>query len=103
MQLLSGGQWVISEVIKGLSHQIDFDPPSGLAKRWYPLGTQGLIVLDPAVRFGRPTIIGKGIEALNVYDLFIAEKRNEEAVHSWLNLTHPEVKAAVAFEEKLAA
>ena len=73
MELLSGGQWVISSVIKQLGHQIEFDSPTGFAKRWYPLGQNGLIVLDPNISFGNPSIVNRGITTANVYDFFLAE------------------------------
>jgi uncharacterized protein (DUF433 family) len=103
LELLSGGQWVISSVIEDLAHQIDFDPPSELARRWYPLGSNGLIVLDPFVSFGRPTIVGKGVATSNVYDFFVAEGQVTRPVCKWLSLTRLEVEAAVEFEEQLAA
>ena len=103
LQLLTHGQWVIPQVIKELAHQIEFDHPSGLARRWYPLGPTGLIVLDPSICFGRPTIVGKGVNTLNIYDFFVAEDREAKAVSRWLSLTEREVAAAVEFEEKIAA
>jgi len=103
LQLLSGGQWVITEVITKLAHQIDFEQPSGLARRWYPLGPDQPVVLDPLISFGRPTIVGKGVATLNVYDFFMAEGRNQKAACKWLNLAPHEVEAAVTFEQKLAA
>ena len=44
LQLLSGGQWVIAPIIQQLAEQIEFDAPTGLARRWYPMGRSGLIV-----------------------------------------------------------
>jgi len=38
----------------------------------------------------------------NIYDFFIAENKKTKAVCRWLDLTQPEVEAAVKFEEKLA-
>ena len=103
MELLSGGQWVISSIIKELSHQIDFHETTGFAQRWFPLGPKGLVVLDPAVSFGQPAITGKGISTLNIYDFFIGEQENLEKVCSWMNLFPEEVKAAVFFEQSLIA
>lgn len=103
LQLLSGGQWTIPGVIKGLAHQINFDSPTGLARRWYPLGPKGLIMLDPLISFGRPTIVGKGIATANVHDFFVAEGNRTRPVQRWMGLTLPEIKAAVGFEQKLAA
>jgi uncharacterized protein (DUF433 family) len=103
LELLSGGQWVIAQVIKQLAQQIEFDRPTGFARRWYPLGPNGLVVLDPSISFGRPTIRERGVPTANVYDLYLGERENIESVCSWMNLDKKEVKAAVDFEIQLAA
>ena len=103
LELLSGGQWVIPGIIKDLAHHIVFDTLSGLARRWYPRGPDGLVILDPFVSFGRPTIIGKAVVTSNVYDFYVAEGRRPRPVCRWFDLSQPEVEAAVEFEERLAA
>lgn len=103
LQLLSGGQWVIASIIQQLAEQIEFDTPTGLARRWYPMGREGLIVLDPMLSFGRPTIAGRGVATANVYDFYVGERRNVRVVRDWLDLADEEVEAAVEFEERLAA
>ena len=103
LELLSGGQWVIAPVIMELAHQIDFDMPTGFAQRWYPLGPNGLIVLDPRISFGKPTLVGRGVATANIYDLFLGEGENVKSVCSWMNLERKEVQAAVTFERQLAA
>ena len=103
LELLSGGQWVIPEVIKELAHQIDFDEATDLARRWYPMGPEGLVVLDPLISFGRPAIIGSGITTGNIFDFFLAEDRQQRPVCRWMALSPPEVSAAVRFEEQFTA
>jgi len=103
LELLSDGQWVIAPIIKQLAHQIEFDKPSGLAQRWYPLGQNTPVVLDPLISFGRPTIVGKGIATANVYDFFEAENKKLSRVKKWMDLTTSEIKAAVYFEQRLNA
>ena len=103
LQLLSGGQWVIAPIIQQLSHQIDFDAPTSLARRWFPMGPNGLIVLDPAVSFGRPSIVGRGIATSNIYDFYIAENKRIKHLCYWMDLTPQEAEAAVNFEEHLVA
>lgn len=103
LELLSGGQWVIAPIIEQLADQIRFDEPTGFAKRWYPLGPDGLIVLDPGVSFGKPTIVGRGVATANIYDFFLGERGNIERTCSWLNLESQEVEAAVSFERYLVA
>ena len=103
LELLSGGQWVIASIIKQLADQIEFDKPTGFAERWYPLGPDGLIVLDPRISFGKPTIVGRGIATANIYDFFLGEGENIGRVCSWLNLESQEVEAAISFERYLVA
>lgn len=103
LELLSGGHWVIAKFIKELAHKVDFDEPSGFAKRWYPFGPDGLVVLDPKISFGKPTILGKNISTENVFDFYLGENENTSRVCKWLNLEPGEVDAAVRFESKLKA
>lgn len=103
LELLSDGQWVISDIIKQLAHQIDFDESSELARRWRPVEGNGLVVLDPMISFGRPIIVDKGITTENISDLFFAEREKMGPVCDWMELTSKEVEAAVKFERHLTA
>ena len=103
LELLSGGQWVIAPVIRQLATEIDFGSPEGLASRWFPLGRNRPIVLDPCVSFGAPTVVGHGVKTANVHDLFVAENEELAAVRAWWNLTETEAEAAIEFERALAA
>lgn len=103
LQLLSGGQWVISEVILDMARQVDFDQETGFAEKWFPAGRQAGVVVDPRICFGAPTIVGRGMRTSNVYDLFIAEREDTCVVSEWMNLREHEVESAVQFERALAA
>jgi uncharacterized protein (DUF433 family) len=103
LELLTGGQWVIAPVIRHLATEIRFHEATGFAERWYPLGPQASVVVDPRISFGAPTIVDKGIETANVFDLYIAENERVDAVVSWLGLEAKEVQDAVAFESRLNA
>jgi uncharacterized protein (DUF433 family) len=103
LELLSSGHWVISEFIKELAHQIDFDEPSGFARRWFPLGPEGLVVLDPKISFGKPTIIGKNIPTASIFDFYLGERNRVNKVCEWLNISKEEVYAAINFESNLIA
>lgn len=100
LHLLSGGQWVIEPIIREFAEQIDFDLDSELASKWWPLGKDEHIVVDPLVSFGTPSIVGSGVKTANVYDLYRAEQQKRDAVAHWMNLTLAEVDAAVRFEKK---
>ncbi|MCB2204811.1 hypothetical protein KQI65_08675 [bacterium] len=103
LELLSGGQWVIPEIITELAQQIEFGEHLGLARKWYPLGGDRSIVIDPSVAYGRPSIVGKGVMTANVYDFYLAEGREIRPTCRWLDLTQKQVQDAVQFEESLAA
>ena len=103
LELMSGGQWVIAPVIRELARQIEFGSPEGLASRWYPLGRNRPVVLDPMVSFGAPSIAGRGVKTINIHDLYVAEDERLEPVRAWWGLTDAEIQAAVGFERQLAA
>ncbi|MCG8435140.1 MAG: DUF433 domain-containing protein [Gammaproteobacteria bacterium] len=103
LQLLSGGQWVISDVILQFAAQLDFDDQTGFAQKWYPCGREGRIVLDPRVAFGAPTISGTGVRTANIIDLYHAEGRQVGRVSVWMELEKEDVESAVKFELALAA
>lgn len=103
LQLQSGGQWVIAEVILQFAKQIDFDRDTGFADRWYPNGKSGRVVLDPRIAFGAPTIVDRGVRTANVFDLFKAEKEQIDRISSWSQLDRRDIIAAVKFERALAA
>jgi uncharacterized protein (DUF433 family) len=103
LELLSNGQWVIAPVIKRISKQIEFHEATGFAERWYPMGRQTPIVVDPHIAFGAPTIVSRGVKTANVYDFFEAEGHDINSVCSWMNLTKREVQSAVEFECQLLA
>lgn len=101
IELLSKGQFVLKQIIQELAHQIDFDEITKLARRWFPLEGNHLVVLDPHVSFGRPVIYKKGIPTEVIYELYIAEKKNTDVVCAWMSLSPDEVNAAIKFEEYL--
>jgi len=101
LELLSGGQWVISNIIKQLAHQIDFDQITALACRWFPLEKNRLVVLDPNRSFGRPIIERTGVPTETIYNLYLAEKKKIKPVCNWMSLSYDEVEAAIKFEEYL--
>ena len=103
MQLLSGGQWVIAPIIVELAEQIDFESSTGLARRWYPLGQNVPVVLDPAVSFGRPSVAGTGIATANVFDFYSGEGESVEKAANWHDISFAAVEAAVRFELRLAS
>jgi uncharacterized protein (DUF433 family) len=103
--LMKYGQFAIPEVIKKISRGLDFENVTefGLAQRWYPKGKRGLIVIDPQISFGRPTLIGHNVATSNIYDLYLGEKEKYEPVSEWFCIPVPKIQTAVQFEHSLWA
>ena len=52
-------QWTLPGLILDTIHQLEYD--EDLAARWYPVGKEHLIVVDPRVSAGMPTILERGV------------------------------------------
>jgi len=102
IELMTGGQMAFPSMIAQLGRQIEFDPNTKMAVRWYPLHPDRLVVIDPFVSFGHPTISGRRITTSTVVDLFFAEGQQLDPVCDWMGVSPAEVTAAVRFENMLA-
>ena len=103
--LLTGGQSAMPQIIEMLSNKLEFEDVTGygFVKRWYPRGVQGLIVIDPEISFGRPTLKGRAVPTHNIYDLYLGEKKKIAPVSNWFRIPAPEIDAAIKFEQQLWA
>lgn len=73
------------------------------ALRWFPMPKKHLVVLDPQVQFGEPIVSEGGVPTDTLAAAFKAEGENVERVARLYRVKPQEVKAAVAFEQLLAA
>jgi len=64
-QVIAGG------ILEPFVSEMDFDEETRLSKRWWPLGKDVPVVLDPAIAFGAPTALGTRLQTV-----FIAELAN---------------------------
>lgn len=67
------------------------------------MGKDTPVVVDPRFNFGAPAVAGRGIQTANVFDLYRGERGDVDRVAAWLDLPPDDVRAAVRFEQKLAA
>ena len=100
LRLLSGGRWVAAEDIVDIGAGIEFDAGSGAAERWYPCGPDGLVVIDPCLAGGRPSVDGRAMPTAEVHAAFMDHGRSVAAACARLGLDAGEVEAAVLFEER---
>ena len=94
-------QGAIKEALSPYLHRMDFDA-DGLAERWYPLGRERPVVLDPAISFGAPVITGTGVRTDTLRGLKEAGA-DVESLALWYNIQAGHVGAALEFERALAA
>ncbi|MCC7371248.1 MAG: DUF433 domain-containing protein [Chloroflexi bacterium] len=73
-----------------------------LAIRWWPLGKDALITIDPAYGYGLPVVKGSGIRTEIIRERSLAGDSNEQIAQDF-SLNPKEVERALQFELKLAA
>lgn len=89
-----------SSIIKNFCHQIDFGKDQ-LALRYWPLGKEKNIVVDPHHQLGQPTIRNTNILAETLYRMHAAgEKIN--FISSLYDVSENDVAASIEFFSKAA-
>ena len=96
-------QNVFNKVIKpSLYTGIEYDTDENNALRWYPSKSKK-VVLDPQYSFGRPIATDTGIATETLYQSWLAEDNDFRIVACLYEIDPAAVKAAVAFEQRIAA
>lgn len=101
IEVAGDAQVAMEEALRPYLHQLRFDR-AGLADLWHPLGQEQPIVLDPRRALGAPIVEDGGIRTDVIYDLHLAGD-GIDLISAYLELEEHEVRAAIAFEEALAA
>ena len=92
------GMWDVLE--RELTDEIVYGP-TGLATAWYPRkATLPRIYVHPKVSFGQPAIDKSGVPTETLYEAYLAEGNNYQAVARWFNVPPEHVKEAVQFERQ---
>lgn len=92
-------QLAATELFRPYLKDAEFDEATFLTRKWWPLGRQVPVVLDPRVSFGAPTIQGRRVRTAIVAGM--AEASSEAEAAAAYGLTSAEVGAAVRFESEL--
>jgi uncharacterized protein (DUF433 family) len=96
----AAGQLVAGGIFDRYLEEIDFETDSALAERWFPLGRDVPVVLDPHIAFGAPVIAGTRIRT-DVLALYAAANKVPTVARAF-ELEHARVQAAIDFETQLA-
>lgn len=97
---LATDQVYFSQLTKPFLKELEFE--DGMFKRWWPLGRDHQVVIDPRKNFGQPTIVTDGIPTQNLHRSYLANNSIEE-VARWFEIKPESVKEAVDYERSLAA
>lgn len=93
-------QRVIPEILLPFLKRIDYDEATEMARRW---SIADMVVLDPAISLGKPTVEGVGIATAILSAAYHANGQDVDLVADWFNVHSRHVMAAVEFEKSLAA
>jgi uncharacterized protein (DUF433 family) len=94
-------QHVFAQIIKPFMKELEFTHDHGVV-RWWPMGDQKQVVIDPTRNFGRP-IIAKGGVPTEVLAKAADATGSIAEVARWYEVAEAEILDAVEFEQRLAA
>lgn len=95
-------QTSFKRIIEPYCQKIDFDESSYLAQRYWPLGKEHDIVVDPHHSFGQPTIAGTNITVDSLLTLIRAGE-DKEVIASLFEISVEKVDDVLLFQHRLAA
>jgi uncharacterized protein (DUF433 family) len=100
---LGRGQLVFDTVARSFFRKLDY-PDDGAVRRYWPLGHEGRVVLDPQRAFGQPIDAESGVPTRALYEAVLADGgQPPEAVAKWFDVPLAAVHAAVKYETGLLA
>lgn len=99
---LKSKQYVIEKVVRrslyaGLEYQNE------RPQRWFPVGGSRTVVLDPERAFGKPILREERIRTDILFDAWKAEGQDHQRVAHLYDVPTHSLKAAIRYEESLAA
>ena len=97
---LSKGQHVFREFLLPYLHNVDI--VDQVPRRWWPMGKDHRVVLDPARRLGKPIVSKEGVRTLVLSEAFAVEK-SFDTVAAWYEVEPASVREAVRYEESISA
>lgn len=94
-------QQVFKQIVRPFLRQLEFGKNTGVV-RWWPLGDERLVVLDPTRSFGRPIVSRHGVPT-EVLAKAAKASGSIADVTRWFEVPEPEIRDAMEFEQRLAA
>ncbi len=97
----NSNQIIIHTLIENFFNKIDFSD-NALAERFWPLGKEHTIVVDPHHQFGQPVIDGTNINAASIYSMYQSGEP-PATIGILYDLTDEQINDAIAFCKRKAA
>jgi uncharacterized protein (DUF433 family) len=101
LELDTGGQIAIEQVIKPFCKKLEFNVHTKLAELYRPLGKDTSIIVSPHHGFGRPTIEGTNITTETIYNFFLAGE-DKYTIAELYDITIANVDDVIRFEKQAA-
>ena len=92
-------QYTLPDLVEETMGQLEFELE--LASKWYPVGKNIPIVVDPHISSGVPIIEGRGITVENVEKRFYTGKQSWDFIASDLELSIEVVQEVLRFAPKV--
>ena len=99
VEVAGHAQVAMEPVLHPYLKQLDFDA-HGVARRWFPMGLEAPVVLDPRRSFGMPITVNGGVPTEAIARLHTAGD-SIETIAAWYRIDEAEVDAAIRYEEAL--
>ncbi len=96
---ITNNQGEFERIVAPFLKELEFD--HGVT-RWWPLGKQRLVVVDPVRNMGQPSVTQSGVPT-RVLARSVKTNGSIESVARWYEVTADEVRDAVEFEQQIAA
>ena len=100
MQELATTQFVIEQAARPYFRKLDYDVEGVI--RYWPMGREAGIVLDPNRSFGKPIDCKSGVPTLALYEMVRAGE-SKESVANWYEVPLHAVEVAIEYETSLLA
>ena len=94
-------QWSLPDLVVETVHQMEYDKDD-IVFRWYPVGREYPIVVDPKVTSGVPTIVDRGVTVEVIHKRFKAGQKLDFIARDF-ELESDVVEEAVRYAEQVAA
>lgn len=85
----------LKDIVEFLGDKIEYE--EGIASKFYPLGKGTSIVVDPEYRFGQPVLKDTNLLVENLYDLYLAEKKDFKYVAELYDISEQQMKDVLEY------